>query len=199
MMYFIADPHFDHENILKMTDRPFGTTEEMNETIIKNWNSVVTNTDTVYILGDMFFRTQNPERILMRLKGKKHLIIGNHDESWMKLLPEEVLSKYFVGITNMEVTSNGEYGITLCHYPMPMWKHRGKTYMIHGHIHDDTSDELFPYLCRTERILNAGVEINGFRPVTLEELIENNKCFKSQYLNKPPAMCSKSYIKKSPV
>lgn len=39
-------------------------------------------------------------------------------------------------------------------------------------------------LCKRERVLNAGVDINGFTPATLEELIENNNRFKSEFLSK---------------
>ena len=55
MVFFIADTHFDHENILQLCNRPFETIEQMNETIIENWNRKITGNDTVYIMGDMFF------------------------------------------------------------------------------------------------------------------------------------------------
>ena len=80
MIYFTADTHFDHANIIHFCNRPFATVEEMNETLIANWNRKVHGNDTVYILGDMFFRTSDPESILRQLKGQKHLITGNHGQ-----------------------------------------------------------------------------------------------------------------------
>ncbi|MBQ7646154.1 MAG: hypothetical protein IJS94_02685 [Clostridia bacterium] len=71
MVYFIADTHFGHKNVLQLCDRPFETIEQMNETFIENWNRRVTGNDTVYIIGDMFFRCSDPEAILKRLHGKK--------------------------------------------------------------------------------------------------------------------------------
>lgn len=56
MVYFTADTHFGHENIIKFCDRPFASVEEMDETLIANWNGRVRANDTVFILGDMFFR-----------------------------------------------------------------------------------------------------------------------------------------------
>ena len=52
MNFYISDTHFDHDNIIAFDNRPFLSTEEMNETLIANWNNVVTQSDCVYILGD---------------------------------------------------------------------------------------------------------------------------------------------------
>ena len=83
MIYFTADTHFGHANIVRMCERPYPDVDTMNEAMIAAWNERVHGNDTVYIVGDMFLRCADPERILKRLKGKKRLIVGNHDGSWM--------------------------------------------------------------------------------------------------------------------
>ena len=173
MNYYIADTHFGHENVIKMCGRPFKNIQEMNETIIKNWNSKVKGGDHVYILGDMFFRCEAPEPILHSLKGKKHLIIGNHD-SWTK---RKELQKYFESIDNYLEFSDGQNYLVLSHYPMLSYhrERRKNTYMIHGHIHADTDADFFPLLLYRDRILNAGVDLNNYTPVTLDELLLNNR------------------------
>ena len=72
MNYFTSDLHLGHRNIIRLCNRPFATIEEMDETLIRNWNAKVTNGDTVYILGDLLFRNEKPaEEYLKQLKGKK--------------------------------------------------------------------------------------------------------------------------------
>lgn len=179
MYYYIADPHFGHENILKLCQRPFDSIDDMNQALITAWNERVTGNDTVFILGDLFYRCADPEPILQQLKGRKRLIIGNHDSSWMDKVD---LSRYFVSVDPFLEITDGVRGITLCHYPLLTWKHKLRTFMVHGHIHNDTTSDFFPLLAVRERVLNAGVDINGFRPVMFEELVANNRIFKEQFL-----------------
>ena len=70
MIYFTADTHFGHENVIRFCRRPYATAAEMDEALIDNWNSRVKGNDTVFILGDMFFRSDNAEEILRCLKEK---------------------------------------------------------------------------------------------------------------------------------
>lgn len=89
--WFIGDTHFGHKNILEYEKehRPFNSVEEMNECIIDRWNHVVNVNDTVYHLGDLAFGRHNIQ-IAERLKGKKKLILGNHDA-----YPVSVYLQYF--------------------------------------------------------------------------------------------------------
>jgi len=176
MIYFISDTHFGHANIIKSCDRPFASVEEMNETMIELWNARVRNEDEVYILGDMFFRCKDPEPILKRLKGKKYLIIGNHDHTWLNKIPTE---KYFEWVQlYADVQIGGERAV-LSHYPMLSYRNDSKRYMIHGHLHNNCGADFWPLLAKRDRIFNAGVELNGYQPVTLPELIDNNGVFKA--------------------
>ena len=144
--------------------------------MIRSWNGRVTGCDTVYILGDMFFRCENAEEILKRLKGKKRLIIGNHDGSWLE---NSGCEKYFISMDKFLEITDGQHSLTLCHYPLLTWKHDTRSYMIHGHLHNNTRDDFFPAIAARENILNAGADINGFQPVTFDELTENNRRFKA--------------------
>lgn len=51
--FFIADTHFESEDIIKMENRPFKSACEMNHFIVSNWNNVVKENDRVFLLGDV--------------------------------------------------------------------------------------------------------------------------------------------------
>lgn len=126
----------------------------------------------MYILGDLMFRNEKPpEEYLRQLKGKKYLIIGNHDRNWIK---ECDLSLYFESVENLDFISDGKRQMAICHYPMMSWPHMTRSFMVFGHIHNDTNAEYWPLIARSEKMLNAGVDINRFEPVTFEEMAENN-------------------------
>ncbi len=178
MTYFTSDQHFGHFNIIRLCSRPFETLEEMDEVLLSRWNAKVKENDTVYILGDLFFRAAKVEPILKALNGRKHLIIGNHDHSWLgRIKPAD----YFSSIeTIKEVEVDGRV-MTLCHYPMLSYPQARRGYMVYGHIHNNTKDDYWPLIARRSRMFNAGADVNNFEPVTFDEMTENNRSFLARH------------------
>lgn len=178
MTYFTSDQHFGHFNIIRLSRRPFLTDEEMDAALLARWNAKVKGDDTVYVLGDLFFRAAAVEPILKELKGRKHLILGNHDGSWMNRVD---LSRYFESVQALkEVNVDGRL-LTLCHYPMLAYPEARRGYMIYGHIHNNVGDDYWPLIQRRPRMLNAGVDVNDFAPVTFDELVANNRRFNREH------------------
>ena len=91
------------------------------------------------------------------------------------------ISRWFVGVHSYLETSDGQHTLTMCHFPMVSWNHQSRSYMIHGHIHENTDMDYWPLLVARERVLNAGCDINNFEPVSFEELVENNMKFKAEH------------------
>lgn len=63
--------------------------------------------------------------------------------------------------------------------------------MIYGHIHENTDMDYWPLIDRYNRMLNAGVDINGFAPVTFDEMLENNIAHKKKArgaIDAPPCL-----------
>ena len=89
--FFIADTHFGDEAILRYEKRPFSSVEEMDQEMIRRWNEVVGDEDLVFHLGDVSsYGKEKTKEILSRLRGKKHLVLGNHDldfteEEWRSM------------------------------------------------------------------------------------------------------------------
>ena len=185
MIYYTADLHLGHANVIRHCDRPFRSVDEMDEALIQNWNSRVHRLDTVYIVGDLFFRNRRPcEECLAELKGRKHLITGNHDSSWMK---KTDWPGFFESVNSLLTMKDNGRLVTLCHYPLMTWPDsRHDSYMVYGHIHNSTAAGFWPLIRDNPHMLNAGVDVNGFLPVTLDEMIQNNEKFKARSTEPEP-------------
>ena len=173
MIYFISDTHIGHAAIIRLCKRPFATVEEMDEVLVANWNARVGNGDTVYFLGDLFFKAsaEHVREVLAALKGKKHLVIGNHECSWMT---PELLEEHFLSVNHFLDISTCGHHFYMCHYPILDWGGKKDSFMLHGHIHGNRNADYWPLIQKRDRVLNASVEVNGYAPVTFEELQENN-------------------------
>lgn len=161
-IWFIADPHFYHKNILKYckgripkikewaAEHGFVVTNDnivdiMNMWIIDVWNSTVSKHDKVYILGDFSFGTRvENEKLLDKLNGKKYLILGNHDGNSDTLYDR---FEYIRGISELKVdykSGNDTVCFELCHYPMRSWNRMEHgTIQLHGHCHNNMSKTNF--------------------------------------------------------
>ena len=156
--WFTADLHLGHANVIKHCDRPFSSVGEMDDALVRNWNSVVREEDTVWVVGDFSSRVARPaQNYLDRLHGIKHLIAGNHDHEDTVTAPSWSSVKQLA-----EVTVEG-FRVILCHYAMRVWprSHHGALHL-YGHSHG-----LIP---PDRRSLDVGVDCWGFRPVQLAEI-----------------------------
>ena len=114
-VFFISDTHFGHKNILNFKKdggtenlRDFDDLDHMRETIVTNWNSVVTSKDKVYHLGDIAFGKVSELDVLHRLNGHKRLVKGNHD-----LRPASKYLEYFEEIYGVSQI-NGYWPVNKC-------------------------------------------------------------------------------------
>ncbi len=138
-VFFIADTHFGHRNILKLTDRPFENTKEMDEAIIELWNERVGPEDHIFHLGDVsWHNTRRTLRILERLQGHIHLIRGNHDTYIAQGRCAERFASihdlYELTIPDPELPQPQR--IVLCHYALRVWNHSAYgAWHLYGHSH----------------------------------------------------------------
>lgn len=167
-IWMISDCHFFHGNIIKYCNRPYSSISEMNEQLIINWNSIVKETDEIFILGDFAFNSipvHLSETILSQLKGIKHLIRGNHDRK------ELSKSIYFKSTSDILEVKINHQAFILSHYPLDSWHNQFYgTYHFHGHIHSHPKN--FNYTRHRSRRLDIGVDNNNYFPININQCIE---------------------------
>lgn len=154
-IWFIADTHFGHRNIIKYEKekRPFSSIEEHDEHLIQEWNKVVHKRDTVWHLGDFCFGPENIGKVAPRLKGIKKLILGNHDCY--------DIAQYAVNFDQVYGAFHYK-GFVLTHIPV----HNMSTHLcgnIHGHLHSRVVEGSNNHIC-------VSVEHTGLRPINFDEI-----------------------------
>lgn len=125
----------------------------MNSTIIKNWNSTVKGDDLVIHLGDVGFGSyEKIASIINSLKGKKMLIMGNHDnfsENRYREMGFQTVSRFPIIWNNFCIMSHAPLQLT---ETTPFFN-------IYGHIHNDEKYH------NTKTSMNVSVECINYTPL----------------------------------
>jgi calcineurin-like phosphoesterase family protein len=176
-IFFTSDLHLGHANVIKFDGRPFESVEEMNETIIENWNNKVPKNGIVFFLGDLSFKSaKQTEELFSKLNGTIHIINGNHDR-WkvikglniasiqnmleIKVLDSDVEEKRF----------NGRQPITLCHYPVLVWdKHHAGAWHLHGHCHQNLIKNGLHDNYYKRRVIDVGTNGHNYTPLSYQDI-----------------------------
>lgn len=176
-IFFTSDTHFWHENIIKYTNRPFKTIEEMNDVLINNWNSVVSKDDIVFHLGDFCFcGSEKIKELMDKLNGKIYLVMGNHD--W-KTIKDGQRSRFEGVYQQMSIRVDGQ-PIYLNHFPFlcfaGAWRGEKATWQLFGHVHTSPYTKTGLDISRLVNLLptqyDVGVDNNNFTPVSFEKTKE---------------------------
>lgn len=172
-VFFSADLHVCHQRIIEYAERPFSSTDEMDATLILNWNSVVRENDIVFCLGDFGLgSSEKLKNILNQLHGEIHLIKGNHDFR----LTKGVLSM-FKEVTLEKLIEVDGYKILMNHYPLLCYSgsHRSDVFQLFGHVHTRTNTRYtdsgrLQYLYPNQ--LDVGVDGHYFTPWSFAQVKE---------------------------
>jgi len=164
-----SDPHYGHKNIIQYANRPFESVHHMNESMIENYNSMITKDDIVLWCGDCFFCPKEDARKIMdRLNGRKILVLGNHDRSAgsMAGIGFDIVMNEFVMVVGGRV-------VRVCHYPYARQtkderyldrrpeKIKGEL-LIHGHTHSHETVN--------GTSIHVGVDSWNYRPALMNEI-----------------------------
>lgn len=165
-VFFISDTHFYHNNIIRYCDRPFKDIQEMNETIIRNWNSVVGVDDVVYFLGDFALGSNIEEKyqdLSSRLNGVIYFLRGNHDRS------RASVGKFFNLINNGTTVSYNGFHFILSHHPLYNSEIPKGYINLHGHIHNNVLGNSFDPSCH----INVSADVVNFTPYFVKDIIDD--------------------------
>lgn len=179
MIYFTSDLHLGHNKDFCYAARGFNNIQEHDQTIIKNYNSIVNEEDEVYILGDLMLgeNRENSLALLSKLKGHKHLILGNHDTKKKVELYQE-----FCDIESFDYATMikyKKYSIYLSHYPtLCMNYDQGvKVWNFHGHTHSKEKFSEFG------QCYNVALDAHNMFPVSIENIILDIRAHKEERAN----------------
>lgn len=168
-IWFTADQHFGHENIIAYAKRPFKNIKEHDAEIIERHNAVVKPGDVVFMLGDFTMAGHRYHdkvtKMVKKLHGKKVLILGNHD----RFYPKQYLTMGFQEVH----TALGYKEFYMIHDACMRVTERFKSVKILcGHIHQCWKS--------ANNALNIGVDVWNYTPVSLEKV---RSCFEGFHLN----------------
>ena len=176
-VWFTADLHLGHANIIRYCHRPFVDATTMNHALIERWNDTVDPSDDVWVLGDFALgKIAETLPLVSQLHGRVVLVAGNHDRCWSGHgsradgWAERYLDAGFAEIHHGQVElAVGDIVVDACHFPyegdsLDNDRHREHRpvdrgrWLLHGHVHER-------WLQR-DRMINVGVDAWGYRPVS---------------------------------
>lgn len=163
--YLLSDLHLGHDNIIEYCDRPFADVEDMNQTLVVNWNDAVDPDDEVIYGGDLTIAGTAAAFLewTSKLNGDIVFLVGNHDRTVVETLDRvSVLEHYRF--------SHGGCDFYCTHRPEDVPRN-WDGWSVFGHHHNNYPDE-FPFLDPETRRINISIELLDYEPVPIETIIE---------------------------
>lgn len=173
-IFVTSDTHFCHDRQFIYGPRGFRTVEEMNEAIVERWNSIVTDEDVVYLLGDVMLNDNDKGmEFLSKLNGSIVIITGNHDTD-RRIALYNTLPNVTV-VEHAHIVRYRGYTFYLSHYitltsNFDAQSLKQSVINLHGHTHQKNNfynDFPLNY--------HVGVDSHDCYPVSLDKVIDDIK------------------------
>ena len=185
--WYTSDSHFGHSKLLSGAFRSFDDLTAMNRALVDAWNSVVSPTDEVWVLGD-FAVPANDDNLAwgQKLNGRKVLVPGNHDWCWLAkdnrrrlMSREQMRYRHIAGfdeiVDSPEPHLIGGELVELSHFPFTA-DHTNPArfldqrptdnggWLLHGHLHEMWR--------QYDKQINVGADAWMLRPAHTDEIAE---------------------------
>lgn len=161
MIHFTSDWHLRHQGIIEICNRPFKSLVDMERTLIRNWNAVVGDEDTVYMVGDFSLESARQrqwyEDTLAKMRGRKILVVGNHDNNKIYFYAGDRGVGFFKVAYPYELVEE----FVVIHDPVAAIVYPEKNF-ITGHVHQQWHT--------MHNCYNCGVDVNDYVPVSIETI-----------------------------
>jgi calcineurin-like phosphoesterase family protein len=183
-VWFTADLHLGHGNIIKYCQRPFMTPKETeqvrinprgklrlceetvrrhDDALLEAINSRVAEDDILWVVGDFCWGPlEQAVRYRDRIRCRNvHLVWGNHDHRSIRPIFRDVLEQGMIRVEGQEIWLN--------HYPMRSWnKAFHGSWHLYGHVHGQLTAE--DKANDSTLVKDVGVDACDYRPWSFEDL-----------------------------
>lgn len=170
-IFLTSDPHMGHDREFIWKPRGYESVSAMNITQVQKWNGIIEDDDDVYVLGDVMLGDASNIEFIKQLKGRIHIVLGNHDTANREKMYRELPNVVEVAEVGIRLKYK-KHHFVLTHYPMMtgnLEKESLKqmTLNLYGHTHQTSNfynDMPFMY--------HVGVDSHDGYPVLLDDIIE---------------------------
>ena len=164
-IFVTANQQFGRDNALKLYNRPFPSIEEMNEALIESWNSVVSEEDKIYVLGNFAWDPESAEAAINRLNGNIIAIPGEFDKAIEEIDGLKNTLKN-VEYAPFDIEFVQEIGASVSYWPMSEWplKSKGIPSLIGYPGENYKSDH-------KKNIINCNCDLWDYKPIEISKIL----------------------------
>lgn len=149
---------------IKTYKRDFKSVDEMNDALINKWNSIITNKDVVYHLGNFAWDPKTAQDALLRLNGTIYFSLGEHDKA-IETLSEKNLFRPGISIVRC-IEELPELNSIISYWPLGTWPKKTKNYSIIGYPGKKFKSN------PKSKIINVSTDLWNNEPQNLKNIIE---------------------------
>lgn len=170
-IFLTSDLHMGHDREFVWKVRGYDSVQAMNLVQVQKWNETVEDEDDVYALGDLMLGDPGNIEFIKQLKGRIHIVLGNHDTANREKMYRELPNVVEVAEVGIRLKYK-KHHFVLTHYPMLTGNLEKESLKqmslnLYGHTHQLTNfynDMPFMY--------HVGVDSHDGIPVLLDDIIE---------------------------
>ena len=165
-MFITSNQQFGRQSAISQFNRDFASVEEMNDHLITQWNSVVSDGDMVYVAGNFAWDPESVEYAIKRLNGTIIVMGGEMDHAiyeFASKLGEEAGVAY----TPDQIKILKSLNVVISYWPLKLWPNKDKNAIsIVGHPDKEYKTS------HVDRVINASCDMWDFKPVNVKDMMQ---------------------------